>query len=104
MQSLNLSRNNLTGGGFPFPPSLSTLDMSRNMLSDAGLLNYSLTGCHGIQYLNLSANQFTGGLPEFAQCSQVSILDLSGNLMSGTLPGRLDHGVSKFDTLEHCRE
>ncbi|XP_025820814.1 brassinosteroid LRR receptor kinase BRL3-like [Panicum hallii] len=89
MQSLNLSRNNLTGGGFPFPPSLSTLDMSRNMLSDAGLLNYSLTGCHGIQYLNLSSNQFTGGLPEFAQCSQVSILDLSGNLMSGTLPGRL---------------
>ncbi|RLM62089.1 receptor-like protein kinase BRI1-like 3 [Panicum miliaceum] len=89
MQSLNLSRNNLTGGGFPFPPSLSTLDMSRNMLSDAGLLNYSLTGCHGIQYLNLSANQFTGGLPEFAQCSPVSILDLSGNLMSGTLPGRL---------------
>ncbi|CAL5006881.1 unnamed protein product [Urochloa decumbens] len=89
LQYLNLSRNNLTGGGFPFPPSLSTLDMSRNVLSDAGLLNYSLIGCHGIQYLNLSANQFTGGLVEFAGCSQIFVLDLSWNLMSGALPGRL---------------
>ncbi|KAF8766050.1 hypothetical protein HU200_007896 [Digitaria exilis] len=84
--SLNLSRNTLTGGGFPFPSSLRALDVSRNKLSDAGLLNYSLTACHGIQYLNFSANQFTGGLPEFARCSQVSVLDLSGNLMSGVLP------------------
>ncbi|KAF8675585.1 hypothetical protein HU200_047654 [Digitaria exilis] len=89
LQFLNLSRNNLTGGGFPFPPSLNTLDMSRNILSDAGLLNYSLNACHGIQYLNLSTNQFTGAIPEFAQCSQVSVLDLSGNLMSGPLPGKL---------------
>lgn len=89
LQLLNLSRNTLTGGGFPFPPSLRTLDMSRNKLSDTGLLNYSLNACHGIQYLNLSANQLTGRLPEFPQCSQVSVLDLSGNLMSGALPGRL---------------
>ncbi|CAD6228009.1 unnamed protein product [Miscanthus lutarioriparius] len=89
LQLLNLSRNTLTGGGFPFPPSLQTLDMSRNKLSDAGLLNYSLAACHGIQFLNLSANQLMGGLLEFARCSQVSVLDLSGNLMSGALPGRL---------------
>ncbi|KAL6646494.1 hypothetical protein ACP70R_018102 [Stipagrostis hirtigluma subsp. patula] len=89
LQLLNLSRNTLTGGGFPFPPSLRTLDMSRNMLSDDGLLNYSLTGCHGIHHLNLSANQFTGGLPELAPCSQVAVLDLSWNLFSGILPARL---------------
>ncbi|CAO2206482.1 unnamed protein product [Urochloa humidicola] len=45
LQSLNLSRNAITGGAFPFPPSLRTLDMSRNMLSDAGLLNYSMAAC-----------------------------------------------------------
>lgn len=89
LQFLNLSRNTLTGGGFPFPPSLRTLDMSRNRLSDTGLLNYSLAGCHGVQYLNLSANQFTGGLPELAPCSKVAVLDLSWNLMSGALPARL---------------
>jgi hypothetical protein len=33
----------LAGGGFPFPPSLWTPDTSRNKLSDAGLLDYSLT-------------------------------------------------------------
>ncbi|KAL5230262.1 hypothetical protein ABZP36_029038 [Zizania latifolia] len=88
LQSLNLSRNSLTGGGFPFPPSLRTLDMSRNHLSDAGLLNYSLTGCHTIQYLNLSANQFTGSLLEIAPCSEVAVLDLSWNLMSSILPAR----------------
>uniref|UniRef100_A0A0E0AUA2 non-specific serine/threonine protein kinase n=1 Tax=Oryza glumipatula TaxID=40148 RepID=A0A0E0AUA2_9ORYZ len=88
LQTLNLSRNSLTGGGYPFPPSLRRLDMSRNQLSDAGLLNYSLTGCHGIQYLNLSANQFTGSLPGLAPCTEVSVLDLSWNLMSGVLPPR----------------
>jgi Leucine-rich repeat (LRR) protein len=53
------------------------------------LLNSALTGCHGVQYLNLSANQFTGGLPEFAPCSGVAVLDLSWNLLSSTLPPRL---------------
>lgn len=91
LRLLNLSGNTFTGGGgFPFAPSLRTLDVSRNKLSDAGLLNYSLSACHGIRHLNLSANQLTGELPpRFAQCSQVSVLDLSGNLMSGALPGRL---------------
>ncbi|CAL5002727.1 unnamed protein product [Urochloa decumbens] len=89
LQSLNMSRNALTGGGFPFSLSLRTLDMSRNKLSDTGLLNYAMAACHGVRYLNLTANQFAGGLPEFARCSQVSVLDLSGNLMSGVLPAGL---------------
>ncbi|KAL6842463.1 hypothetical protein ACP4OV_027698 [Aristida adscensionis] len=89
LQLLNLSRNALTGGGFPFPPSLTTLDMSRNALSDAALLNYSLAGCHGIHHLNLSANQFSGDLSELAPCSKVAVLDLSWNLFSGVLPAGL---------------
>lgn len=86
LQSLNLSRNALVGGGFPFAPSLRSLDLSRNHLADAGLLNYSFAGCHGLRYLNLSANQFAGQLPELAPCSAVSVLDVSWNHMSGALP------------------
>jgi Leucine-rich repeat (LRR) protein len=89
LQSLNLSRNALVGGGFPFPPSLWSLDLSRNHLADAGLLNYSFAGCHGLRYLNLSANQFVGRLPELAPCSVVSVLDVSWNHMSGALPAGL---------------
>ncbi|RLM86726.1 receptor-like protein kinase BRI1-like 3 [Panicum miliaceum] len=86
LQSLNLSRNALVGGGFPFAPSLRSLDLSRNGLADAGLLNYSFAGCHGLRYLNLSANQFAGRLPELAPCSELSVLDVSWNHMSGALP------------------
>jgi hypothetical protein len=102
LRSLNLSRNTLVGGGFPFPPSLQRLDMSRNMLSDAGLLNYALTSCHGTQHLNLSANQFTGGLPVLAPCSGLAVLDLSWNFLSGTLPPRFV--ATALETLEPCRE
>ncbi|XP_062200126.1 brassinosteroid LRR receptor kinase BRL1-like [Phragmites australis] len=86
LRSLNLSRNHLVGGGFPFAPSLRALDLSRNRLEDASLLNYSFTGCHRLRYLNLSANQFAGLLLELAPCSEVSVLDVSWNLMSGALP------------------
>ncbi|KAM0850484.1 hypothetical protein ACQ4PT_053048 [Festuca glaucescens] len=89
LQFLNLSRNSLSGGGFPFAPSLRALDLSRNHLADAGLLNYSFAGCHGLRYLNLSANLFTGRLPELAPCSEVTTLDVSWNLMSGALPAGL---------------
>ncbi|XP_062194597.1 brassinosteroid LRR receptor kinase BRL1 [Phragmites australis] len=86
LQSLNLSRNSLVSDGFPFAPSLRSLDLSRNRLADAGLLNYSFAGCHGLRYLNLSANQFAGRLPELAPCSEVAVLDVSWNHMSGALP------------------
>jgi Leucine-rich repeat (LRR) protein len=89
LQFLNLSRNSLAGGGFPFAPSLRALDLSRNQLADAGLLNYSFASCHGLRYLNLSANLFTGSLPELAPCSEVTTLDVSWNLMSGALPAGL---------------
>ncbi|KAF7065109.1 hypothetical protein CFC21_071272 [Triticum aestivum] len=86
LRFLNLSRNALAGGGFPFPSSLRSLDLSRNHLEDAGLLNYSFAGCHGLRYLNLSANLFTGRLPELASCSVVTTLDVSWNQISGALP------------------
>ena len=90
LKLLNISGNSLTGGGFPFPPSLRTLDLSSNQLSDAGLLNYTLTGCHNVQYLDLSANgQFAGGITAIAPCSKLAVLDLSSNVLSGALPANL---------------
>uniref|UniRef100_A0A0D9XC54 non-specific serine/threonine protein kinase n=1 Tax=Leersia perrieri TaxID=77586 RepID=A0A0D9XC54_9ORYZ len=97
LKSLNASRNALVGGGFPFAPSLRSLDLSRNRLGDAALLNYSIAGCHGVAYLNLSANLFSGRLPEFSaaaappsSCSSaVTTLDVSWNHMSGALPAGL---------------
>jgi Leucine-rich repeat (LRR) protein len=89
LKFLNISGNSLTGGGFPFPPSLRTLDLSSNQLSDAGLLNYTLTGCNNVQYLDLSANQFAGGITAIAPCSKLAVLDLSSNILSGALPANL---------------
>ncbi|CAN6173856.1 unnamed protein product [Urochloa humidicola] len=94
LRSLNLSRNSLAGGGFPFPPSLRVLDLSRNAIADAALLNYSFTNCHGLVHLNLSANNLAGRLPPLllSPCggnSELAILDVSWNHMSGGLPAGL---------------
>lgn len=91
LQSLNLSRNNFSGGGgvFPVAPSLRSLDLSRNRLSDPALLDHSLAGCHGLRYLNLSANHLAGRLPDPAAspCNAgLGVLDLSWNHLSGALP------------------
>jgi hypothetical protein len=90
LRSLNRSRNALAGGGFPFAPSLRTLDLSRNNLTDAGLLDHSLAGCHGLRHLNLSGNALAGRMPELATCSgDLAVLDVSWNHMSGALPEEL---------------
>ncbi|CAL5090817.1 unnamed protein product [Urochloa decumbens] len=103
LRSLNLSRNALAGGGFPFPPSLRVLDLSRNAIADAALLNYSLAGCHGLRHLNLSANQFSGQLPgKIASCGgggELAVLDVSWNHFSGELPAGLL--ASAAPSLEH---
>ncbi|CAN6223994.1 unnamed protein product [Urochloa humidicola] len=92
LRSLNLSRNSLAGGGFPFPPSLRVLDLSRNAIADAALLNYSFTTCHGLVHLNLSANNLAGRLPPLLLSScggELAVLDVSWNHMSGGLPAGL---------------
>ncbi|CAO2210693.1 unnamed protein product [Urochloa humidicola] len=86
LKVLNISRNSLTGVGFPFPPSLRTLDISNNQLSEASLLNYTLTGCHRVECLNLSGNRFDGRIARIAPCSKLAVLDLSWNILSGPLP------------------
>ncbi|CAA6670791.1 unnamed protein product [Spirodela intermedia] len=86
--SLNISRNSISGGVFPFSPSLQTLDMSRNEISDEDLLLFSLSaGCRSLNYLNISDNKLQGRLNAVSpSCKNLSVVDLSFNLLSGELP------------------
>lgn len=90
LSTLNLSGNSIVAGVYPFGLSLQVLDLSRNKISDDGLLNYSLSSCHGLRHLNLSGNRFVGtlrGLPLF--CAGLAILDLSYNSISGEIPASM---------------
>ncbi|XP_064939587.1 brassinosteroid LRR receptor kinase BRL1-like [Musa acuminata AAA Group] len=90
--SLNLSRNSIPGGIFPFGASVRRIDLSRNRISDHGLLNYSLSSCSGLSYLNFSDNKLAGKLGDVPSCTNLTILDLSYNHLSGDLSG-VDFGV-----------
>lgn len=88
LASLNLSRNSIPGGVFGFGPSLRVLDLSRNRISDNGVLNSSLLSCRGLKYLNLSDNKLTGLLPAVISpsCAYLTAVNLSYNLISGEIP------------------
>ncbi|KAG0454481.1 hypothetical protein HPP92_023773 [Vanilla planifolia] len=91
---LNLSRNSISNGVFPFGASLRTLDVSRNKISDDGLLSYSLSSCGGLRYLNLSDNKFAGKLrPLSTSCTELAVLDLSVNSISGEIPANFFSAV-----------
>ncbi|XVF71002.1 hypothetical protein PTKIN_Ptkin11bG0206800 [Pterospermum kingtungense] len=83
----NLSRNSIPGGSLTFGPSLLQLDLSRNQISDFGLLNYSLSSCQNLNLLNISDNKLTGKLRiSRLSCKNLVVLDLSCNLFSGEIP------------------
>ncbi|XP_043689261.1 receptor-like protein kinase BRI1-like 3 [Telopea speciosissima] len=85
--SLNLSRNSITGAAFKFGTSLRELDISRNRISDRRLLNYSLQNCGALSLLNFSDNKLAGDLGVgISSCNNLSILDLSYNLLSDNIP------------------
>ncbi|XP_068643318.1 receptor-like protein kinase BRI1-like 3 [Aristolochia californica] len=99
--SLNMSRNFIPGGHFLIGPSLLQLDLSRNRLSDSGLLQYSLSHCQNLNLLNFSDNKFGGELEAISasSCVKLSVFDLSYNLFSGNIPAGL---VSRLSvSLEH---
>ncbi|KAH7684272.1 Non-specific serine/threonine protein kinase protein [Dioscorea alata] len=88
--SLNLSTNSISGAVFPLKSSLQFLDMSRNLISDHSLLNLSLTTCNSLIYLNFSDNKLAGELIGFSSSScannNLTVIDLSYNLISGEIP------------------
>ncbi|PKA62410.1 Receptor-like protein kinase BRI1-like 3 [Apostasia shenzhenica] len=86
---LNLSRNLIVAGVFPFGPSLQVLDVSKNKISDDGFLEFSLSSCQSLRYLNLSSNRLAGRLSTISSsCFNLSIVDLSGNSISGEIPAK----------------
>lgn len=91
--SLNLSRNLITSSFIAFGPSLQELDLSCNHIVDSiVLLDYSLSSCQSLSYLNLSYNEFNGSLPEviWQSCTNLVVLDLSNNLITDvSLPSSL---------------
>ncbi|KAL9665601.1 hypothetical protein QQ045_021022 [Rhodiola kirilowii] len=110
LEFLDISQNDFSATLPPFIncSSLRYLDFSRNKLS--GSIGDSLVRCGHLQFLNASSNHFTGEIPSFgtddlnfvylsdnkfsggipanlvASCKSLQILDLSGNALSGAVP------------------
>lgn len=87
--SLNLGSSNISGyfpADFCRIQTLRSLDLSDN--SFGGTLSpEALTLCSHLQFLNLSANVFVGGLPELqTQFVNLTTFDLSMNNFSGEIP------------------
>ncbi|KAL3739960.1 hypothetical protein ACJRO7_021267 [Eucalyptus globulus] len=92
LQILDLSNNGFSG---EIPEtlakdcvSLSTLKLSSNKLEGQMLPRY--TNLRMLFFLYLDNNCFTGDIsPGFLNCSNLSVLDVSNNFLSGTLPNWL---------------
>ncbi|QCD95314.1 protein brassinosteroid insensitive 1 [Vigna unguiculata] len=90
---LNLSNNLITAGLGPGPGSglsLAQLDLSRNLVSDVNLLVSALASS-ALVYLNFSDNRLAGQLSGslVSRSANLSTLDLSYNLLSGSVPPQL---------------
>ena len=84
---VNLSRNSIPGGTLHVRPSLLQLDLSRNRISDLGMLSHTLSNCQNLNLLNFSDNKLSGQLGvTLLSCKGISTLDISHNLLSGTIP------------------
>lgn len=75
--------------------SLSALVLSSNFI--AGVLPPQLTNCSSLTVLNVTGNNMNGSLPNLSSLANLEILDLSLNYFSGNFPtwvGRLSSLVS----------
>ncbi|KAA8523925.1 hypothetical protein F0562_010348 [Nyssa sinensis] len=91
IQSLNISSNSFTGelfdiGGFP---NVAVFNISNNSFT-GGFNSQICNSSNKIQILDLSVNQFTGGLQGLVNCStSLQQLNVDCNLLSGHLPNSL---------------
>ncbi|KAL6894036.1 hypothetical protein ACP4OV_008134 [Aristida adscensionis] len=88
LEVVNLAGNALRSAlPAAFPPRLRVLVLASNLLH--GEIP-SLSGCKGLERLDLSGNRLTGLVPG-ALCSvpKLKRLDLSGNLLAGSIPSGL---------------
>ncbi|KAI3669154.1 hypothetical protein L6452_40380 [Arctium lappa] len=127
LNSLNLSRNSIDFNGDLKPLglgfSLQVIDLSYNRISGSKpnvvqwilsngcreLQHLSVKGnkvagdlpefdCPSLEYLDLSANNFSSGFPSFRDCSGLQYLDLSSNKFSGDISGPL-YGCNRLSFL-----
>lgn len=85
--NLDLSHNKLTG---PIPQSLfvsQSLDLSFNNLT--GTLGPSMGDMHMVTTIRLAGNHFTGAIPDISGCQGLQELDLSVNNLEGEIPSIL---------------
>ncbi|KAJ0252440.1 Protein BRASSINOSTEROID INSENSITIVE 1 [Hirschfeldia incana] len=111
LKSLNLSSNNLNfpakiSGGLKLSSTLEVLDLSTNSLSGdnvvgwilsdgcGALKHFAVSGnkisgdvdvsrCANLEFLDVSSNNFSTGIPSLGDCSTLQHLDISGNKFSG---------------------
>ncbi|CAI0428612.1 unnamed protein product [Linum tenue] len=90
LESLDLSWNKLVGqnvvsfllGGGGGCSELKMLAIKGNKVGG----QVDVSGCRNLEYLDISANNFSGGgLPSLGDCSVLEHLDISGNKFSGDL-------------------
>ncbi|XP_042510703.1 probable LRR receptor-like serine/threonine-protein kinase At3g47570 [Macadamia integrifolia] len=103
LQALDLDRNSFVG---PIPNNLGNLQnlqwfsIAKNQygIEAVGELDFvnSLVNCTQLEFLDLSHNGFKGRLPKFIfnLSTQLSILGLGGNKISGTIPVGIENLVS----------
>ncbi|KAL5975126.1 Brassinosteroid LRR receptor kinase [Asimina triloba] len=90
LKSLNLSRNGFTfsgsSGGVPMP--LQSMDFSYNKISSPNVLPWILSDCSDLRVLDLKGNKVSGMIPVFG-CARLEHLDLSANNFSGAIDSQL---------------
>ncbi|KAJ0264044.1 Protein STRUBBELIG-RECEPTOR FAMILY 7 [Hirschfeldia incana] len=84
----DLSNNNL-GGDLPYqlPPNLERLNLANNQFT--GSAQYSISLMTPLKYLNLAHNQLKQLAIDFTKLTSLSILDLSSNTITGSLPNTM---------------
>ncbi|KAL5730431.1 Phytosulfokine receptor 2 [Ranunculus cassubicifolius] len=86
LQNLDLSNNTLKGDipiGLLTLQHLEVLDLSYNMLS--GSISEALGGLKALRLLNLSGNSLTGELLDLGAFPNLSVFNISINLLNGTI-------------------
>jgi Leucine-rich repeat (LRR) protein len=80
---LDLSFNQLLG---TLPQSLQQLEQLTELDIGSNQLTGTISWLSHAEKLSLGANQLTGSLPELGQFGELSVLDVQGNYLTGTIP------------------
>ncbi|KAM1919990.1 hypothetical protein ACFX15_023857 [Malus domestica] len=95
---LRLERNQLTANiaqEFGIYPKLIYVDLSYNKFY--GELSENWERCQNLQSLRLGNNRISGEIPRFKGSIQLHVLDLSSNILTGTIPKELGKLTSLFN-------